>query len=446
MSDSYGCPHQNTCSALPPHVHFHAVAAHSGLAALRAFTVNHRNAGLGALQHASMTCEAAMRLHGELSTRDIESVVIATCNRTELYWRARVPGDDETAAAVFAQAFGIDSPHALAGFRLSGETAATHLFRVCCGLESFVLGEAEILGQVKAALEACTGAGAFLEGVFTAAMRAGRAARVETDIGVGALSVASAAVQWLSQRLPLADRRVLVIGAGDTGQKVARHVRALGAGALVIANRTLAHAQAVAGPLGASAVGLEAMPREVDTADAIICAASASGWLVRGDDLRRARASRCSSLVVVDLAMPAGVEPVAVDGVTLVGLPELEDLVEANRCRRAGEVPKVEAVIARELGWLHAWARHQALRPLVSDLRRKVEEIRRAELVRARQELRRSPEAESAVLERLSRRLLDRVLAVPLATLEAGDLPLDAAHADYLRRLFALDAGAPPCA
>jgi glutamyl-tRNA reductase len=163
--------------------------------------------------------------------------------------------------------------------------------------------------------------------------------------------------------------------------------------------------------------------------------------------LRQAIAARPSRpLVVVDLAMPAGVEPGALDGVTRIDLGGIERVTGAHRRQREAEIPRVEALIARELDWLRAWARHQALRPLVSDLRRKVEAIRRAELARAQQELSPSGEGDAALLERLSRRLLDRILALPLAALEAGDLPLDTTHAEYLRRLFALEAESTRCA
>src|SRR5262245_6131815 len=210
-------------------VHFPTVATHSGLAALCVIPMNHHTAGLSGLQHPSIGGDAVAQLHEKLSRLGIESVVLRTCNRSELYWRARAEGHDETATAAFAAALGL-LPAALDGLaiRLNGETVAAHLFRVCAGLESMVLGEAEILGQVRIALDTCTGCGAFLDGVFRAALRTGRQARAETAIGTGALSVASTAVRWLGQRIALASSRVLVIGAGETAAKAARHLRAIG--------------------------------------------------------------------------------------------------------------------------------------------------------------------------------------------------------------------------
>ena len=373
--------------------------------------------------------------------------MLATCNRTELYWRARVPGDDEAVLALFNRTVDLPAGEVTRDeVRLRGRAAAEHLFRVCCGLESLVLGEAEILGQVRSAMDACTGAGPFLEGVVLAALRAGRLARAETAIGVGALSVASAAVQCLESELAIRQSRVLIIGTGDTGMKAARHLRAIGVGELVLANRTKIRAEAGASLLAAEATGLDVLPEHLAAVDAVVCATSAPGYIITGLDLARTAAARAGRpLVIVDLSMPPAVEPVKLPGIVRIDLETLEQQVNARRHQRAAEVPKVEAVITRELDRLQAWARQQALRPLVSDLRRKVEAIRRTELARAQAEIPEGQRVDADVLERLSRRLLEQVLAIPLATLEDGDMPLDPTQAQYLRRLFALDPGVTPC-
>lgn len=445
MSASTVCPHQGVCSTIPADAHFRTVASHSGLAALRVLTLNHRNVGLPALSDVAVGGDAAMALHQALSAREIESVVLATCNRTELYWRARAPGDDEVVLEGFANRLGAGAgTDGIVPTRLDGRAAADHLFRVCAGLESLVLGEAEILGQVRAALEACTGAGAFLAGVFQAALRTGRLARTETSIGVGAMSVASAAVRLLASRVALDRSRVVVIGTGATGMKAARHLRALGVKELVLANRTLEHAEERAGAVGATPVALETLTDELARADAVIGAAATPAFLVRASDLSRAISLRAGRpLVTVDLGMPPVLEPVEMDGLVRLDLTTIERHVAEHRERRAAEAPAVERVIARELDYLQAWARQLALRPFVSDLRRKIERIRCAELDRVREELGGSAAVDPAILDRLSRRLLDKVLALPLTTLETGDVPLDATQTQYLRRLFALDQRGP---
>jgi glutamyl-tRNA reductase len=148
--------------------------------------------------------------------------------------------------------------------------------------------------------------------------------------------------------------------------------------------------------------------------------------------------------VVVDISMPPAVEPGDVAGVTRITLQTIEQKVDAERQRRLAEVPRVEAVMARELDRLHVWARRHALRPLMSDLRKKIEAIRQAELARTALERPASP-ADRAVLDRLSRRLLEQVLAGPLAKLESGATPIDPAQAQYLRQLFALGLEVTSC-
>ena len=306
-----------------------------------------------------------------------------------------------------------------------------------------MLGEAEILGQVRAALAANRACGPFLQGVVMAALRTGRMARAETGIGVGAQSVASAAVQLVAASLSLSQSHVVVVGAGTTGLKAARHLRALEAGRVTVANRTRERADAVAASVDADSIGLDGLLDEIGDADAVICAVASPTPVIGRDALAAVMAERAGRpLLIVDLSMPPVVETGVVPGVTRVDLVALEQQVAEQRDRRAAEIPNADAVIERELHHLQGWARRHALRPLISDLRRKVESIRQAELARAAGELGDAGDIDVHALDRLSRRLLDQVLAIPLATLETGALPLDAPQAQYLRRLFALGPGA----
>jgi glutamyl-tRNA reductase len=201
----------------------------------------------------------------------------------------------------------------------------------------------------------------------------------------------------------------------------------------------------VAAEVGADAVSLDLWQQAFADADAVVCAVAASAPVVSLGALRDAVAARASRpLVIVDLSMPPVVEPGEVAGVVRVDLSVLEPLVAEHRDRRAAEVPKVQAIVDRELQHLDAWARHHALRPLVSDLRRKVEAIRQAELARAIEGLEGGQAADVRVLERLSRRLLDQLLAIPLGPLQAGHVPIDPAQAQYLRRLFGLEPESRP--
>jgi glutamyl-tRNA reductase len=411
------------------------IAPPGALDALRVFSLSHRSCGLPALGGVVAHGDAA-RLHGSLIGAGIESIVLSTCNRFEVYWRTARVDDDQTVRALLETALPLAKELLHTGsVQLAGDAAARHAFRVCSGLESMVLGEAEILGQVRAAMEQSAGAGSFLRGVFTAAIRTGRGARASTGIGTGALSVASAAIEQLEHCVPLGDKRVLLIGAGETAAKVARQLRALGVGTLIIANRTLDRAQSLAATMGAIPVGLDALDDEIARANVIICAAHSSSWIVTRAHVETRNAA--SPLVLVDLSMPPAIEPFEVAGVARIDLIEVERATAAYRQRRESEIPRVEAFIDRELEWLRAWARQEMLRPFVSTLRQKADAIRRDELERAVAELKAGDP--HVVLERFSRRMFDRMLAVPVDQLKSGDLPFDGPSADYLRRLFALD-------
>ena len=404
---------------------------------LRVCSLSHRSCGLPALGGVIAHGDGG-RLHAAIVTAGIECIVLSTCNRFEIYWRSSSAADDDTVAALIAAT--LPSASELfrdASARLSGEAAARHLFRVCSGLESMVLGEAEILGQARAAMEQASLAGSFLRGIFTAAIRAGRGARSATGIAAGAMSVASAAIQQLEHRIDLKSSRVLLIGAGETAAKIARQLSKIGILSLVVANRTLERAQALADAHGGVAIDLDRLPAAVASADVIISASHADSWLVRREHVPGR--SPAQPLAIVDVSMPPAVEPFTIDGVIRIDLADVERATAAHRQRREAEIPRVEAFIDNELTWLRAWARQEQLRPLVSTLRQKADGIRRDELARAREELKAGDA--HAVLERASKRMFDRLLNVPLEQLKSGEVPFDGASAEYLRRLFALDEG-----
>lgn len=378
-----------------------------GSESLRVRSINHRAQGFAKLSRLIANAASTDGLHAALAARGVESVLLSTCNRCELYWRARTSEDDAIVTRLLEVIFGLE-PGDLAAQStlLQGASVARYLFRVCAGLESAVLGEAEILGQARAALEASPHAGSFLSGVFRAALRAGGAARAETAIGEGALSVASTGIQWLSDQIPLAERRVLILGAGHTARKAARHLKALGVGSLVIANRTRSRAEALASTLSADVAELDDLYEVLHTVDAVVSAVSVREWVITREHLERRKAAR--PLVIVDLSMPPSIEPHESDDLVRVDLTLLGKAAEANRERREAEIPRVEAVIAREMKHFHRWARREALRPAMARRRQEIDAIRRSELEVARTELRSTSDS-GKVLERFSRRLLDRM-------------------------------------
>jgi glutamyl-tRNA reductase len=372
-------------------------------------------------------------------------VLLCTCNRTELYWHSRGPADDrEAAEALLAAAQPGPEPGPESFQEAAGRAAAAHLFRVAAGLESLVLGEGEILGQAREAIEGAEqdgGAGFSLPYLFRAAIRFGGLARSETRISAGALSVASAAVQLLARvHEDLGACRVVVIGAGMTGLKAARHLIAERAGQVVLLNRTRERAQQAAAELGVEAGSLDELPRRIAEADAVIAAAQVESPLVTPELLRTALpARRAGTLALLDLSMPRAIasECAALPGVVLHDLSGFEQVVAFNRARREREIPRVEALLERELEVFETRMRESRVRPLVAELRLRAEEIRREELERARGQ---EAGVDGEALDRVTRRLVDRLLSVPSQALRSGDLALDPQHTGYLRALFGLAA------
>ncbi len=415
------------------------------LAALRMLSISHATASFAELERHALSSDAAAQLRARLAAQGIEALVLDTCNRVELYWRSHSADDDAVATRAYFEATraAIDDCHVAAAH---GERVARQLFRLACGLESLVIGEGEILGQIRCALaglEATAGTQTFLARVVHAALRCGGVARAETAIGAGSVSVASETVQALARRMGgLEGRTIVVLGAGEMAVKVARQLKAERAARVIVLNRTLERARFVATKVGGEAGPLETREARMAEADAVVCAARVPAPLVTADLVTRVLAGRPERpLFVADLSMPRAIatDVVGLAGVATLDLAGLEDVVSENRERRAREIPRVEAVIDRELDALRRRARQRMIRPIVAELKRRAEAIRREELAR----LQADGPLDDAAIERLTRRLVDRLVAAPAMALRHSETPVDLAHAQILHRLFALpdDAG-----
>ncbi|MGQ0703118.1 MAG: glutamyl-tRNA reductase [Gemmatimonadales bacterium] len=327
----------------------------SGRAArLCALTINHRSAPLEDLEQVALSPAACEALGQSLLRRGIEGVPLSTCHRTELYWESRTTGDDAVAEATLRSS--VPGPWPGAGptvQRLQGEAAIRHLFRVAAGVESVLVGEAEVVGQIRRALELAHSAGVrspLLTELFHDALRFGRLVRSRTRIGQGALSIASAAVQLISGiQDGLEDGMILVVGAGKVGQKVVRHLRSERV-RCVLLNRTLARAQAAAQESGVVAAPLSDLPAWLARARAVVVAAQAESRVITADMMRAVRQRTGGGkrpIVIMDASMPRAVDPevAAIPGVILHDLSGLEAVVEQNRVRREAEIPRVEALL-----------------------------------------------------------------------------------------------------
>jgi glutamyl-tRNA reductase len=306
-----------------------------------------------------------------------------------------------------------------------GRDAVAHLFRVAAGLDSVVHGEAQIIGQVRDALEHPSTrrtAGPLLLRLFQNALAAGKRVRTETEIGRGAVSLAGAALALLERQAgSLAPLSALVLGAGDTGRLVARLLRKEGVGRLTVANRTPAKAEAVARELGATAVPLEDLPALIADADVIVGAVGERDDLVHPALVADAlRASGARTRWFVDLAHPRNFHPdlATLPGVRLMDLEHVFAGVEAARAARAAQLPRAEALVAEDAEAFMRWLRSRESVAVLRAVREQVLELAQAEAERA---ARGRTEQEREELHRLARSLAKAVLHHPTLALREAD-------------------------
>jgi glutamyl-tRNA reductase len=376
-----------------------------------------------------------------------EAMVLSTCNRVELYAR----GDGEAIQDVlhrFLCEFHGRSPEELHAFvyRLTEEEAVRHAFRVASSLDSMVIGEPQILGQVKEAYQLAEDAGtlgAFLNALRNRSLAAAKRARSETGIGKNAVSISYVAVE-LARKIfgDLKDRNVLLVGAGKMTELAARHLVRNGARASVLGGRTFARAEALAASLGGRAAPLESLREELRRADIVISGTGAAGLVIRREDVEAARRGRGSRpLFLIDIAVPRDIESSvsSLAGVFLYDLDDLKSVADANLRERQKQASTAEALVEREVREFLLWQKSLDVVPLLTALRGRAEEIRRSELDKARRRLGSlSPEQEQAI-EAVTSAIVNKLLHAP--TVELKQIARNGRSSEYvslIRRLLGL--------
>jgi glutamyl-tRNA reductase len=411
--------------------------------------LNHRNAPVDLLERMAVPGKALPKALHALVAREhlAEAVLLSTCNRTEVYAKATLfhPGIDDV-RHFLAETAGLD-PDALADllYTFHDDAAVSHLFAVASGLDSMIIGEHEILGQVREAWRAADDEGTvgpLLTRTFRHAIEVGKRARTETEIGRHAVSISSAAVTLAVERLGSLDgRRVLVIGAGDVGQRMAVALAGAGVGEVVVANRTFERAQVLADRVGGRAVTLGDVPRVLSETDVVLSSTAADHVIVERSAIEEAMRRRDDrAMLVVDVAVPRDIDPgvAQVFGVTLLDIDALRALGEQSLQQRRAEIGRVRAIIADELERYRVERSAREVAPLVTALRRRVEELRLAELDRVRGAHADDP-ALRETFDAVTRALVNKLLHEPTVRLKdaagtaRGDL-----YADALTELFAL--------
>ena len=379
-----------------------------------------------------------------------EALVISTCNRTEVYARGGSFDDPSSfIARLLSEIKGMDITGAAANILYSYREpeSVRHLFRVACGLDSQVLGEPQITGQVKDSLSLAIkmgGSGPVIERLLDAALRCAKRARTETGIGRGPVSTAYAGVGLAAKVLgSLSEKSTLLIGAGEMVALASRHLEEAGVTRFLIANRTRERGEALASRLGARVVSLEAIPVVLPGADIVVSATRAADPIVHEPAVRNAMKIRKNRpLLLLDLAVPRDIDPLVakLPNVFLHDLDALGGLVSQSLAQRRAEAPKVEAIIEEELARFLRWHRSLSLKPTVTAFRGHFEGIAREELDRHRGRFR--PEDRDA-LEALVHGIVQKLLHRPTTRLtrsEEGDAK-GIARIDAIRDLFGIDEG-----
>lgn len=413
--------------------------------------LNHRTVPLELLERMTVPSGRLPKALVDVQSRDhvTEAVVLSTCNRTEVY-----AGVERFHAAYhdirsFLSEQAFLPPEAFSDHlyvHYDGE-AASHLFAVAAGLDSAVVGESEIVGQIKAAWDAARGegvCGTTLNGLFRHALEVGKRARTETAIGRHIASVPQAAVAMATDRLgDLAGRRILVLGAGEMGERTVVALAGAGAAEVAVANRTWANAVELARKVDGRAVHLDAVPDELAATDLLLTSTGATSIVLERDDLEPvAEARRGRPLLIVDIAMPRDVDPAVGElaGVTVLDMDDLRGFADAGRREREGEIRDVRAIVHEEVERFTATSTAREVAPLVTALRERAEALRSGELDRQRARLDGLDERQREAVEAVTRGVVAKLLHDPTVRLKgAAGTARGERLAESIRDLFDLD-------
>ena len=418
--------------------------------------LNHRTASVALRERLTFTAEQAREAAGQLRSRGIleETLVLSTCNRSELYGVPReLSIDGAGAVELFLTAFHQLSPGELDGslYRHRDSNAVRHLFRVAAGLDSMLLGEAEILGQVRDAYRSALDqgeTGPVLNRMFQGALEVGKRVRSETEIGTRPVSVAFASVK-LAERIfgKLNSHRALIIGAGATSEQVVRHLVDRGVKNLRVINRTAENAAALASRFGGEVIPWESLGAALEWPDLIVTSVSSNDPILNRATLERAMAARGNrSLLLIDLGVPRNVAPDAADlyNTYLYNIDDLTEIVEQNKKAREAEIPRAEAIIEEQIEKFLHWQAGVATGAVLGDLRSKLQAEREAFIRERLAELPQLSEQDRAQFAGLLKEFVDRVVLDPAERLRGiHDLRRKIQNLEALRDLFRLDREKP---
>jgi glutamyl-tRNA reductase len=412
--------------------------------------LNHRTAPVETRERVAVSTGHFGELLSALSGMDgvAEGFVLSTCNRTELYAALWNGYHASEAMARLLADFGrmplpAVAPHLY--IREDGD-AVRHLLRVASSIDSMVVGESEILAQVKDAHDVATEAGTVggaLDRLIHEALRVGKRVRTDTEIGQGAISVASVAVDLARSIFDdLSRTTVLVLGAGDTSEKAVRHLVEHGVRSVVVSNRTYQRAVELAEGFSGEAITFDSLAERFPSADIVIASTSAPHAVVTVDMVQQAmHRRRHRPLFLIDIAVPRDVDARVeqIEGVFLYNIDHLESVVAENQALRQREVERAEAIVQEEAASFVRWLRQQTVIPTIVALKERLEAISEAEVAKLSPKF--ETERDRELAQRLAHAITQKVLATPFKELkDAAESPERHTLMRGLRRLFGLRA------
>jgi glutamyl-tRNA reductase len=412
--------------------------------------INHRTAAIEIREKLWFSSKEIAPVLAALKEHSMkESVLVSTCNRTELYY---VPRDDsangeqlwKTLARHKGTESSVEEKHF---YSLSSTNAVKHIFSVASGIDSMVLGDVQILSQMKEAFtiaQTSQTTGILLNRLFNNAFHVGKRSRTETEIGEGAVSVSYAAAELATKIFEdLSKRTALLIGAGETGKLTAKHLASRELGNLLLANRTMKRAEELVAHLGGRAIEFEKIHAELSHVDIVISSVDATQYILSAADIRKAMKSRGNKpLFIIDIGVPRNIDPSAntIENVFLHDIDALNHIIDQNLAHRKAEIPKIQNIILDETTQFEMWHHSLDVTPTIQQLREQFEEIRHMEVEKHINHF--SPDTREEV-DLLTKRIINKLLHVPMVNLRNGS----GEHTDdetrtkvhILRHLFGLD-------
>jgi len=355
-----------------------------------------------------------------------ESVLFSTCNRTELYvLMENGPIEPDVLKKHLIEqksAAGKVQPSDM--FLMTAGDAARHLFRVAASLDSMVLGDVQILAQVKEGFNLATElgtAGVFMNRLFQLAFRVGKRTRTETEIGEGAVSISYAAVE-LAQKIfdDLQKKTAFVIGAGETAELTATHLRSKNIGRLLITNRTHERAEQLAQKVQGTAVPFDEWCNALAQSDIVISSVEVNRYIMQPDDIQSLiRKNRNGPLCVIDLGVPRNIDPriKELENIFLYDLDTLNTMIDENLQRRNAEIPKVDAIISNVLAELTQWYSSLEVNPTITALTQFMESIRQEEIAK---NINRFNPKDRELVELITKRIINKIIHAPIVNLRNG--------------------------